>query len=62
METSGLTRAVRESDYSPATVLSEEEVVPVNVREIEKKYQRIIPKPYAHLHFIQKTSAKLQNN
>ena len=59
-----LTRAVRGSDYSPATVLTEEKdkLVPENWRDREKKHRRIIPKPHANLHSIQKTSAKFRNN
>ena len=59
-----VTRDVRGSDYSPTTVLSEEKdkLVPENWRDRQKKYQRIIPKPQTHLHSIQKTSAKFQNN
>ena len=51
-----ITRAVRGSDYSPATVLSEEKdkLVPENWRDTEKKYERIIPKPHAQPHSMQK--------
>ena len=37
-------------------------LVPENWRDGGIKYQRIIPKPHEHLHSIQKTSAKFQNN
>ena len=58
------TRAVSGSDYSPATALSEEKdkLVTENWKDREKKYPRIIPNPHAHLHSMQKTSAKFQNN
>ena len=58
------TKAVRGPDYSPATVLSEEKdkLVTENWRRRDNKYQRIIPKPHAHLHSMQKTSSKFQNN
>ena len=58
------TRAVRGSDYSPATALSEEKdkLVTEIWRDREKTYHRIIPKPHAHLHSMQKISAKFQNN
>ena len=58
------TSAVRGSDYSPTTVLSEEKdkLVTENWNDREKKYPRIIPKPHAHLHSMQKTSSKFQNN
>ena len=56
-----LTRAVRGSDNSPATALSEEKdkLVTEHWKEREKS---TIPKPHAHLHSMQKTSAKFQNN
>ena len=59
-----VTRAVRGSDYNPATALSEEKdkLVTENWKDREKKYQRIIPKPHAHLHSTQKISAKFQSN
>ena len=58
------TRGDRGSDYSPATALSEEKdkLVTENWKDREKKYPRIIPKLYAHLHSMQKTYAKFQNN
>ena len=58
-ESQRATRAVRGSDYSPTTELSEEKdkLIPENWRDREKKNQNIIPKPHAHLHSIQKTFA-----
>ena len=58
------TRAVRGSDYSSATALSEEKdkLITENWNDRENKYPRIIPKPHAHLHSMQKTSANFQNN
>ena len=55
------TRAVKGSDYSPATALSDEKdkLVTENWKDREKKFPRIIPKPHAHFHSMQNTSAKL---